>query len=183
MNTFNALRRTAITTWPVLFLLSSCQKNEMKDLDAELTLRYDHIDFTVPPNTQAGTLDIALDFHAQQDITELLQQHGFSMDNLKEVHLLDARAVIVEPVNTHFDAMENMSFSFSRPIGPMLTVARITPIPDGLGILDLTVDSGDLTSFFRTNDGSWHVGAEVSAPIDQGTRLRFALTFRVKAAK
>ncbi len=173
--------RPSLLLLPVLTLLASCQKNEVEAPITELTLRSE-VDLTVPPGAPAGSLDLSTTYDAQAAVGQLLQQNGFTMDQLKDVRIEDARAVLIDPTNTRFDAVESVLLDFAQPAGTPLNFAHLDPVPDNLGILDLSVEHTDLTSYFQSGPQTVSARIQSSAPVSSGnTRIRFALTFRVKA--
>lgn len=165
---------------PLITLLASCQKEEDSTPITELTLR-DELTFSIAPD-QAGDLDLTTVYDAQGSISRLLQEKGFSMDQLQDVRIEDARAVIMHPTNTHFNAFTSVHVDFTQAVGTPLPFAHLDPVPVDQGILELFVDHADLTSFFQGEAQTVHARMETVGLLSSDTaRVRFALTFRVKA--
>jgi len=172
----------SIAALPLILLLASCQKEDDGAPLTELTLR-DELTFSIAPGEQ-GILDLTTAYDAQASINQLLQESGFSMSDLRDVRIADARAVMMEPVNARFDAFMNVRLDFTRPAGTPLTFAHLDPVPVDQGILELFVDHADLTSFFQAEAQTVHALMETTGPTGSDTtRVRFALTFRVKAGE
>jgi hypothetical protein len=178
------LFRRSLTAMPLLAVLASCQKSENDGVGpvTELTLR-DELEFSIAPSEQ-GALDLTTVYDAQASISRLLQEKGFSMSQLEDVRIEDARAVMIEPVNIHFNALQNVQLDFTQVAGTRLTFAHLDPVPADQGILELFVDHADLTPFFEGEAQTVHARMETSRRIAADTaRVRFALTFRVKAGE
>lgn len=172
----------SIIALPLIAMLASCQKKDESAPITELTLR-DELTFSIPPSNQTE-LDLTATYDAQTSISELLQENGFSLGQLRDVRIEDARAVMIEPVNTAFTALDAVQLDFTHPAGTAITFAHLDPAPKGIPILELFVDHADLTPFF--NDGPQTVHALLKTTGRLGndtTRVRFAVTFRVKAGE
>lgn len=176
------LLQRSIAAIPFIALLASCQKKEESAPITELTLR-DELTFAIAPSNETE-LDLTTSYDAQSSISELLQEKGFSLGQLRDVRIEDARAVMIEPVNAPFTVLDAVQLDFAQPIGTAVTFAHLDPAPKGIPILDLFVDHADLTPFF--NDGPQTVHALLKTTGRLGsdtTRVRFAVTFRVKAGE
>lgn len=179
MRTPHFLRRSAIAM-PFLVLLASCAKQDATAPAAELTLRHE-LDFSIPPGQQ-GQLDLTTIYDARSSAQALLGAHGYSMDQLRDVRIVDARAVMMEPVNAPFNGWSNVQLQFSTISGTAVPFAHLDPVPGEQHILELLVDHIDLTRYFQQNGRVVHARLGTDRPLSGDTaRVRFALTFRVKA--
>jgi len=181
MRPFQLLRRS-FAALPLITLLASCQKEDDSAPITELTLR-DELTFSIIPGN--GTeLDLTTSYDAQNSINALLQERGFSPGQLRDVRIEDARAVMIEPVNAPFTALDAVLLEFPQPVGTAITFAHLDPVPTEDRILDLFVDHADLTPFFHDGPQTVHARLKTTGPLSSDTaRVRFALTFRVKAGE
>lgn len=176
------LLRRSFAALPLITLLASCQKEDDTAPITELTLR-DELTFSIPPGNDTE-LDITTLYDAQTSVSALLQEKGFALSQLRDVRIEDARAVMIEPVNAAFTVFNAVQLEFAQPIGTAIAFAHLDPVPKEDHILELFVDHADLTPFF--NDGPQIVHARLNTSGRSGsvmTRVRFALTFRVKAGE
>lgn len=176
------LLRRSFAALPLITLLASCHKEDDSAPITELTLR-DELTFSIAPGNETE-LDLTTVYDAQTSISELLQEKGFSLGQLRDVRIEDARAVMIEPVNAAFTALDAVQLDFMQPVGTAITFAHLDPVPKENHILELFVDHADLTPYF--NDGPQTVHARLKTTRRFGsdtTRVRFALTFRVKAGE
>ena len=172
----------SLVALPFFALLASCQKEDDAAPVTELTLR-DELTFLITP-AQQGDLDLTATYDARASVEQLLQEKGFSAGQLRDVRIEDARAVMMEPLNIPFNALENVRLDFNRAAGAPVTFAHLDPVPVDQGILELFVDHTDLTSFFQDDAQTVHARLNTVRLISGDTaRVRFALTFRVKAGE
>ncbi len=178
----SVLFRRSIAALPLITLLAACQKEDDAAPVTELTLR-DELTFLITP-AQQGDLDLTTTYDARASVEQLLQEKGFSAGQLRDVRIEDARAVMMEPLNIPFNAMQNVRLDFNRAAGTPVTFAHLDPVPADQGILELFVDHADLTSFFQDDAQTVHARLNTVRLISGDTaRVRFALTFRVKAGE
>lgn len=176
------LFQRSILAIPFIALLASCQKQEESAPVTELTLR-DELTFSIPPGNETD-LDLTAVYDARTSVSALLQEKGFSHDQLRDVRIEEARAVMMEPVNVPFQTIHAVRLDFTQDAGTPLKFAHLDPVPDGLSILDLFVEHADLTPFFEGDGQTVHARLETSGSLgNDTTRVRFALTFRVKAGE
>lgn len=181
MHPIQLVRRSMIA-FPLIAVLASCQKKDESAPVTELTLR-DELTFSIAPGNETD-LDLTTTYDAQSSISELLQEQGFTLGQLRDVRIEDARAVMIEPMNAAFTTLDAVKLDFTHPAGTATTFAHLDPAPKGNPILELFVDHADLTPFF--NDGPQTVHALLKTTGRLGndtTRVRFALSFRVKAGE
>ena len=172
----------SIMALPVVAVLASCQKKDESAPVTELTLR-DELTFSIPPGNQTE-LDLTTNYDAQTSINELLQGNGFSVGQLLDVRIEDARAVMIEPVNVPFQTLNAVQLDFTQVIGTPLSFAHLDPVPNDRSILDLFVDHANLTPFFEGDAQTVHARLKTTGRGGSDTtRVRFALTFRVKAGE
>lgn len=165
---------------PFIALLASCQKQDESAPATELTLR-DELTFSIPPGDQTD-LDLTMVYDARASVSALLQEKGFSPDQLRDVRIENARAVMIEPVNVPFHALNTVHLNFMRAAGTPLSFAHLDPVPNDRSILDLFVDHDDLTPFFEGDPQTVHARLKMNGRDGSDTtRVRFAFTFRVKA--
>ncbi len=169
----------------LLFLntsLASCQKEDDSAPATDLTLRQE-LTFTIPPGQQ-GTVDLTVAFDARDAVNGLLAQHGFSPEQLRDVRIADARAVMIEPLDSRFTNVASVHLGYRTPDGQLAAFAHIAPVPADQGILELGVDHTDLTADFAGAPQDVHAVLAMSGRTgDQVMRVRFALEFRVKASE
>lgn len=172
--------RPAFVAIPLIALLASCQKQDESAPVTELMLR-DELTFSIPPGDQAD-LDLATLYDAHASVSALLQEKGFSPDQLLDVRIENARAVMIEPVNVPFHTLHAVHLDFTQAAGTPLNFAHLDPVPNDRSILDLSVDHADLTPFFEGDPQTLHARLTMNGRDGSDTtRVRFALTFRVKA--
>ncbi len=170
----------SILAIPLIALLASCQKQDESAPVTELMLR-DELTFSIPPGDQAD-LDLATLYDAHASVSALLQEKGFSPDQLLDVRIENARAVMIEPVNVPFHTLHAVHLDFTQAAGTPLNFAHLDPVPNDRSILDLSVDHADLTPFFEGDPQTLHARLTMNGRDGSDTtRVRFALTFRVKA--
>lgn len=181
MSTGSSLRHWA-KALPFLFVLASCQKEESTAPVTVLTL-HDELTFSIAPSNQTD-LDLTTTYDARASVGELLQAKGFSPDQLRDVRIADARAVMIEPVNAAFTTIDAVQLHFTQAAGTPLPFAQLDPAPKGLPILELFVDHTDLTPFFNDDPQTVHARLKTTGRLgNDTTRVRFALTFQVKAGE
>lgn len=170
----------SILAIPLIALLASCQKQDESAPVTELALRHE-LTFSIPPGDQTD-LDLTTVYDARASVSALLQEKGFSPDQLRDVRIESARAVMIEPVNVPFHTLNTVRLDFTLPAGTPLNFAHLDPVPNDRSILDLSVDHADLTPFFEGDPQTVHARLKMTGPDGSDTtRVRFALTFRVKA--
>lgn len=164
---------------PFIAALASCQKQDESAPVTELMLR-DELTFSIPPGDQTD-VDLTTVYDARASVSTLLHEKGFSPDQLRDVRIENARAVMIEPVNIPFHTLHAVHLDVTQAAGTPLNFAHLDPVPNDRSILDLYVDHADLTAFFEGDPQTVHARLTMtSRDGSDTTRVRFALTFRVK---
>ncbi len=168
-------------TWiPFIIVLASCHKEDDGAPLTELTLRHE-LTISIPPGNDTAH-DIGTTFDARSALVRLLEEKGFSPEQLRDVRIEDARAVMIEPLNVPFTDITALQVGFTQTAGTPLPFAHLDPIPAHGTIIELLLEHADLTPFFRNDAQTVHVRLKTTGLADSGiTRVRFALAFRVKA--
>lgn len=161
------------------FTFTACEKEELPELElqAELNMAYEDIAFTIPANEFTGLVDMELDFDPAE-LEAMLTSNGYSMDDLKAVHLTGAS------IHTMSDSATLQgigSVELRMLAGGYLDrlVASVPSVSGGAQSVTLNTGGENLLELFQFDDARLKVVGELIAAMQQDLPLRASIHFRV----
>jgi hypothetical protein len=88
-----------------------------------------------------GEIDFAGFDNIMFDDTQEFQNEGVSKDQVDSVRLVSLRLTISDPPDDQFDFLDSIRFFVEAEGLPRVQIAELDPVPDGLGEIEIDVDS------------------------------------------
>ncbi len=173
-------------TYPVIaaalcaLLSTGCTKEEQEQLavEAELLLQYNAIEFTVEPGAYDGQVELNLAFNGQE-LSTLLSNNGYTMDQLQEFTFTKADLRILSPDEQNFDPVDMVEMRLSASGADARTIASLNPVPDGVRELSLELANVNAAGILRSSDVALKMVAEVHGTFAEPVLMRADLGGRV----
>lgn len=131
-------------------LLAACTKEEQEklQLEAEVLMQYNSVEFTVDPTGEVGEVQLTLSLDGEE-LSRVLSDRGYTMDQVKEFKFTSADLRIQGSEEQTYDALQRIALELSLDGGAPVTVAAKDPVPDGVRTLTLNVADINVADIMR----------------------------------
>lgn len=131
-------------------LLAACTKEEKEklQLEAEVLMQYNSVEFTVDPTGEVGEVQLALSLDGEE-LSRVLSSKGYTMDQLKEFEFTSADLRIEGSEEQTYDVLQRIALELSLDGGAAVTVASKDPVPDGARALALDMATINVADIMR----------------------------------
>lgn len=137
----------------IITMLTACTKEQQDDLKltSELQMQYNGLEFTVPPTTTTGEVEITVNLDGNA-LAQMLSANGYSLDQLQEFRFTNGTLHIDGQDTANYNALQSMSLQVSLGGGAPSTVASVDPVPDGVNHLELHMSGDNVAEILRNNN-------------------------------
>lgn len=177
------MSKNILKPWMLPFLLlatTGCDKEDKEalELEAELLMQYNAIEFIVDPGSYEGAMEFTLSFNGQE-LQEMLSDNGYSMDQLREFQFTKAELSILTPEEQTFDPVDMVAMKLGLSGTGEQTIAMLDPVPDGAREVTLVLNEVNVADLLRNNEASLKLAAQMSGEITEPVLMRADLGGRV----